>query len=269
VKSYVINLDSDRDRLAKIEQEFATAGMAFERVTAIYGADLPDRLAPYFLDADGNYAPYLTAGEVGCYASHLSVWRRMLLEEDRCALICEDDVRLAPQFRELIDLIIAKAAPGWDLIRLSSPTKRAAHTVTELTPRYSMVRYTKIPASAAGYLLSKAGAKKLLIPMRRTRPVDMDCGRPWEFNLDAYGVLPTPVLQDDLGVIPGLRPASSIDKAGKRDQIRRPRGFTGIAGRFFTWHRINRLRYNLRTIGLRRLIRIRIEHQIRRLSSLR
>ena len=97
----------------------------------------------------------------------------------------------------------------------------------------------------------------------------MDCGRPREFNLDAYGVLPTPVLQDDLGVIPGLRPASSIDKAGKRDQIRRPRGFTGIAGRFFTWHRINRLRYNLRTIGLRRLIRIRIEHQIRRLSSLR
>jgi GR25 family glycosyltransferase involved in LPS biosynthesis len=192
----------------------------------------------------------------------------MLLEEDRCALICEDDVRLAPHFRELIDLIIANAPPDWDVIRLSSPTKRATHTVTEVIPPYSMVRYTKIPASTAGYLLSKAGAKKLLMPMRRTRPVDMDCGRPWEFNLDAYGVLPTPVLQDDLGVVPGLRPASSIDKAGKRDQIRRPRGFTGIAARFFTTHRINRLRYNVRTIGLRRLMRIRAEHQIKRLLDL-
>jgi len=268
VKSYIINLDSDEDRLAKIEQEFAIAGMAFERVPAIHGADLPDRIAPYFLDAHGNHAADLTAGEVGCYASHLSVWRRMLLEEDRYALICEDDIRLVPNFRELIDLIIAKAPPGWDLIRLSSPTKRATHTVTEVTPPYCMVRYTKIPASAAGYLLSKAGAQKLLIPTRRTRPVDMDCGRPWEFDIDAYGVLPTSVLQDDLGVIPGRRPASSIDKAGKRDQIRRPRGFTGIAARFFTRHRVNRLRYNLRTIGLRRLIRIRTEHQIKRLFGL-
>jgi GR25 family glycosyltransferase involved in LPS biosynthesis len=35
VKSLVINLDSDTDRLAKVEQEFAAAGMAFERVPAI------------------------------------------------------------------------------------------------------------------------------------------------------------------------------------------------------------------------------------------
>jgi glycosyl transferase family 25 len=135
---------------------FAAAGMAFERVPAIYGADVPERIAPYFLDANGNYAPYLTAGEVGCYASHLLVARRMLLVEDRCALICEDDVRLAPHFLEMIDLIVAKAPLGWDLIRLSSPTRRATHAVTELTPPYSIVSYTKIPASAAG-LLAKQG----------------------------------------------------------------------------------------------------------------
>ena len=156
VKSYVINLDRDKDRLAKVEQEFAAAGMAFERVPAINGADLPDRIAPYFLDADGNYAPHLTAGEIGCYASHLSVWHRVLLEEDRCALICEDDVRLVPQFREVIDLIIAKAPPGWDLIRLSSPTERAKYRFAEVSPYYSIVRYTKIPASAAGYLLTRS-----------------------------------------------------------------------------------------------------------------
>jgi GR25 family glycosyltransferase involved in LPS biosynthesis len=47
VKSLVINLDSDTDRLAKVEQEFAAAGMAFERVPAIYGTDLPDDIEPY------------------------------------------------------------------------------------------------------------------------------------------------------------------------------------------------------------------------------
>ena len=265
VKSYVINLDRDKDRLAKVEQEFAAAGMAFKRVPAINGADLPDRIAPYFLDADGNYAPHLTAGEIGCYASHLSVWHRVLLEEDRCALICEDDVRLVPQFREVIDLIIAKAPPGWDLIRLSSPTERAKYRFAEVSPYYSIVRYTKIPASAAGYLLSKVGAMKLLVVTRRTRPVDLDCGCPWEFNLDTYGVLPTPVLVDDLRIPSGQRPSSSIERAGVRKQIRRPRGFTGTGPRFFTMHRINRLRYNLRTIGPLRLMGIRAEHQITRL----
>ena len=77
-----------------------------------YVALISQIISQYFLHAHGNYAPDLAAGEVGCYASHLSVWRRMLLEDDCCALICEDDVRLVPNFRELIDLNIAKAPPG-------------------------------------------------------------------------------------------------------------------------------------------------------------
>ena len=46
MKSYVINLDSDKDRLTKVEQEFAAAGMPFERASAIYGSDLPDDIEP-------------------------------------------------------------------------------------------------------------------------------------------------------------------------------------------------------------------------------
>jgi hypothetical protein len=45
--------------------------MAFERVPAIYGADVRERIAPYFLDANGNYAPYLTAGRLLSERPHI------------------------------------------------------------------------------------------------------------------------------------------------------------------------------------------------------
>jgi glycosyl transferase family 25 len=77
IPAIVINLDRSLDRLAHIKAEFARAGMAFERFSAVDGCELPAGVKPYFCDATGRLVSPLTAGEIGCYASHLAIWQRI------------------------------------------------------------------------------------------------------------------------------------------------------------------------------------------------
>jgi hypothetical protein len=48
---------------------------------------------------------------------------------------------------------------------------------------------------AGAYIISRAGAKKLLQPGLRCYGVDADLRRPWLFALDHYGVHPAPIIQ--------------------------------------------------------------------------
>src|SRR5262245_24575082 len=70
-KVYLINLDTDHERLARMAAILGNLEMSYERVPAIRGFDFPDWLIPYFLNEHGRIGSKLGAGEIGCYASHL------------------------------------------------------------------------------------------------------------------------------------------------------------------------------------------------------
>jgi glycosyl transferase, family 25 len=253
MRVYVINLDKDGGRLARMQREFAKVGLAYQRVPGILGADLPADLAPYFTTDTGKLTPTLTAGEIGCYAAHMRAWKLIAAGEAPHALVFEDDVSLDPDFVRVAERAAAWAPPGWDLIRLSSPTKRPVHRICPLTSKHALVHYLKSPVLAGAYLLSREGARKLLKPELRVRPNDLDFARPWLWDLDAYGVLPAPAIQDDFTKLPGQ---SSIDAVEKRHLARRAHGFSGMPSRIFGRDRLQRLRYNVRTIGFRTTARI-------------
>jgi len=214
MRAVLINLDRSQDRLAAMTQEFARAGLAFDRFPAVDGINLPGNVSPFFCDASGAVISPLRVGEIGCYASHLAIWQRIAAGEyGPAALVCEDDMRLPNGFAAFLAALLEAAPVGWDLIRLSPRTKRAVVPVGRITGEYCLVRYSHQPASAAAYLLSQDGARKLLVPGVRIRPVDQDFRRPWAFGLQSFGVWPA---------IPeghGLR--SVIDDMGGRFRLTR------------------------------------------------
>jgi glycosyl transferase family 25 len=240
----VINLDRDKARLERIAAEFARCGMAFERFAAVEGLAVPTGLRQYFFCADGRPAPSLTKGEIGCYASHLALWRRVVSGQyPAVTLVCEDDIRLPEDFRDLLDATLTRAPEGWDIIRLSAPTRRLTWPIRTISDDHRLVRYSKVPSLLGAYLVSQAGAKKLLKAGLRTRPVDLDMARTWETDLSLYGVEPAPVHQP-------TRNSSSIDAVEQRRYARRARGLLGIRSRLFGRERFQRTWHNARTVGL-------------------
>ena len=92
---------------------------------------------------------------------------------------------------------------------------------------------------AGAYLVSRAGAAKLLRPIVRHHPIDWDLGRPWRFGVDAYGVHPAPIRPVDI--------PSVVDAMGGRAQ--NLEGYPNLLR--FSANKLRRQLYNLRTMGVR------------------
>jgi hypothetical protein len=58
-----------------------------------------------------------------------------------------------------------------------------------------LVRYSRLPKRTGAQLVSLAGARKILQPGLRVRPIDADLRYGWQFGLDSYGIFPVVVEQ--------------------------------------------------------------------------
>ena len=98
---YVINLARRKERMAFMERQFASLGLAFERIDAVDG----ERLTPVerqkaisgfrWWCAKGYKA---RAGEIGCALSHRMALAKIVEAGLPCACIMEDDVTLGEGF---------------------------------------------------------------------------------------------------------------------------------------------------------------------------
>ncbi|MBS0238117.1 MAG: glycosyltransferase family 25 protein [Proteobacteria bacterium] len=186
---FLINLDRSPDRLAFMTSQANSIGFNFERLKGVEGCAVPEWLAN---DFEG--ATTITAGQIGCYASHLVAAKTIVDRNLPYAVILEDDATLSPDFLECA-ANAPKAINGpWDYIHLSAKPKRSVISVAPVKNRL-LVRFTYLPFNLAAYVLSNSGARKMLAPGPRTRPVDIDVWYGWERNLVIYGVHPAPAKQ--------------------------------------------------------------------------
>lgn len=237
---FVINLDRDRDRLTRMIAEGERVGLTFERFAAVDGRRLEADLRDEFFDGDTPHEPAFTAGEIGCYASHLRIYRLLEGRDAECALVLEDDVRLADDLVATIEAAI-KATPDWDIIRLSNATKSVFKPVAPLGNGRELVQYWTVPNGTGAYLINRTGAIKLLESVdKRTLPIDEDLRRPWRFGLNTYGVLPPPIDPDVLNV-------SQIDLMGRDRKLSARARFKEAA----PWRDMSlQWRYRLETFGV-------------------
>jgi glycosyl transferase family 25 len=150
---------------------------------------VPPAFVRYFFEGDRLHSK-LTPGEVGCYASHLKALSVVVERGIAYALILEDDALLTRDLTQTIDNILANVPEDWDMVYLCRDPEHAVKPVACLKQSRTLVRYSRVPATMTGYLISRAGAEKFLVPLKRYWPFDTDIRQPWRFRLEIYGVVP-------------------------------------------------------------------------------
>lgn len=216
-KVFLINLDSSTERFMFMDEQLKKLGIEYQRVSAVYGKDLPDTDIAKVYDSQINLQKYdkkLSLGEIGCYLSHIKCWQMILEQQLDYALILEDDSILDPELLKVM-LHIKNLSANWDYIKLCHGRKQKGIVKsTVLDERFSLSTCLKLPSSTRGQFVSQAGAHKLLcsaFPI--SRPVDIDIQYWYEKQLRCFVVRPFPVIGTDLD--------SEINRQGRRVNVQR------------------------------------------------
>lgn len=192
---YVINLDRDAERLESVRGNLASLGLAFERLPAVVGKEVPDweQLVDLPAYAWRNRLDAPRAGEVGCYLSHLKVLETFLRTDAPWCVVLEDDVEVLPACVDVLRSLSEKN--DWDLVKLFNfhsgmPVRKRA-----LGPDHHLVVHLVRTTSSAAYVVNRRAAETLLKSMRPiSEQVDHALDRPWETGLRVRGVRPMPVV---------------------------------------------------------------------------
>lgn len=195
---YVINLARSQDRRARMEAQFHKLGIKDYTIwPAVEGAQLSLKTCAAY---DGKtrrlfFGCDLTASEVGCLLSHRSVYEHMVAQGLDAALVLEDDCVLSDDFVDVVSAVMALPV-GWEMVRFISRKKvdKQSLPVAQFFKDYMLTRIRGYPGGAYAYLLSNAGAKKLLHKMHKNWvPVDTLHGQVLRTRIRSFGVTPSPV----------------------------------------------------------------------------
>ena len=203
-----INLDKDSERRTRIEGQLAHLGLPGERLPAVWWKHLPPAEQSLLYSAERNHGLYyqpLVDGEKGCYASHIQAWRQLLASDAPALVVLEDDVRLRPQFADVVNAIAALQEP-WDMVKLLGRDREKVRSQRPLVPGTALVEYSRVPSMTAGYVVSRAGAAKLLAHRQPFgRPIDVDLRFWWECDqLRILGVSPSAIALDDTSEVSSI-----------------------------------------------------------------
>lgn len=207
--------------------QFAQMGLTASRLPAVWWADLSAaEQRRYFCapHSHGRYFKPLSNGEKGCYASHLRSWQQLLDSDAPAMVVFEDDVRLLPQLPQALAAIEALSADGsWDMIKLyGREPEKIANQGPLVEGALQLISYQRVPSFAAGYVISRSGARKMLetrVPF--DRPVDVDIRFWFENDLRVYGVYPSVIALDDTSEVSSIW----VQKEAPADLAQRLRKF--------------------------------------------
>jgi glycosyl transferase family 25 len=221
MKTFLINLDRNPERLHHMARLLLRAGLTYERIAAIDGKTLTDAETI-------SASPALSRGEIGCLLSHRLAWRMIADGPDPYGAVLEDDIHLSPD--------LAKFLSGWnwipgdaDVVKLETSGNRVfvAHDHRAIHAGHRLIRLGSTHPGTAAYVISAGTARRML---ERTasiaRPVDavlFELPDGEASGLVVYQVDPALCIQDDFlrgAKTPGLRSTIQDD----RRAIRRSRG---------------------------------------------
>jgi len=202
----VINLARSRDRRELIEANFARLGLGFEffaGIDAWRGEHVS--LSQYDGSAvrSGLHRP-LSAGEIGCFASHYLLWKRCM-ESREPLVILEDDVVIDDGFVRALETAI-DLLPAFPLVRLGITREGAGTKPILLLPSdFELVSLASDTCGAQCYILSDVGAKALFEAAAVwCMPVDIYLNRPLIHGISDNGLRPYFVRHADQAAYPSV-----------------------------------------------------------------
>ncbi|MGI4775321.1 MAG: glycosyltransferase family 25 protein [Janthinobacterium lividum] len=197
--SYLVNLDRSEGRRKYVMPSVKALAYPVQIVSAVDGKYLSDDEINQTTDIDAyehssNYYP--SKGTIGCYLSHIKVWREFLNSDYKFAVIFEDDVSFDPvKLKSVIEQLQANAE-YWDINSFEISHRGNPLTLKKLVDNYKLVVYSYKVSHSGAYIINRKAAKQLLeksLPIRM--PVDHYFTRSWELDLKFTGVEPRLVHQ--------------------------------------------------------------------------
>jgi len=168
MQKHFINLTRVPERADFIAQEAARIGLAdvqfFPAVDA--QGQLPKDISPYYTPNSWKAYWELSATEVAVFESHRLLWEKCALENTDAYFICEDDILMSEALpATLIEL--SKHTSKFDLIHVDSTNVEYRYGKTENWADVIVAPILQPLSSAAAYVVSPSGAKKLAAVARR------------------------------------------------------------------------------------------------------
>lgn len=200
---WVVNLDKSVERWRKSSEELESNGIVAERFSATLGKAMTDAELEENATFGARY--FCTPGMIGCFMSHLRIWRRVVEEGHPAVVALEDDVVvLHSDFNSRLQTLLKELPDDWDvcllgavgcicsdkepfymkLYGLITGGGRASPGKTRSISPNLFVPYR--PAGTHAYMVSQKGAAKLakLLPKARYH-VDLAAWSLKELNLYA------------------------------------------------------------------------------------
>lgn len=131
---YLINLKRRIDRLVEFDKNYENSDMkniSYKTVEAVDGSTIDVDQIPLSevaktelqqVETTGFRQKHyqLTKGAIGCYLSHVKVWRSIINDEIGTALVFEDDAKVPPNMRSIVRyaLTYPSIPNDWDIILL-------------------------------------------------------------------------------------------------------------------------------------------------------
>lgn len=201
---YVINLARSVDRRFAMSEKLAGSKATVEFVDAVQGQTVDRALYPM--------AHGLSDGEVGCYLSHVAVWRLLLDSGRESALVLEDDVVCNKNLDDLCDAF-SRLPFEVDLIRVSSLKKAKGMDAWRLGSHRLLIADMH-PSGSQGYWLSRQGAAKLLAGIDApSQELDKALDRCWQLAMQAF-LLDPPVVREEPGAVSMIAKRSNRKRPG-------------------------------------------------------
>lgn len=170
---YVISLETAVARGQHIEKEFGQQSIKF----SFFDALTPELAKPLAEKMNLRvHSDFLTYGELACFMSHVSIWKKMVNEQIPYVAIFEDDVYLGENSSELLnhtdwiksDWDIIKTEAFADKVLLGSVEAKVANENRKI------VALRGPNLGTAGYILSLRGAQKYLEYISQIQLIPLD-----------------------------------------------------------------------------------------------
>ena len=158
------------------EEEFRKAGLDFNIIEAIDGKELK---LPHDNFSSIKYSllhgKKSNLGELGCYLSHLKVLKTFIESEENYALVCEDDIKIDSEIKEIVDKAL-NSDIDFDLLRLSggsnpSIEKGIPVKLRQLTDKYHLALNFGFKSGTGSYLINRKAAEAILKKLKVTAPI--------------------------------------------------------------------------------------------------
>jgi glycosyl transferase family 25 len=160
MKAYVINLDRDPERMARIIEQGKQIGIDWRRVPAVDKLD-GEIAARASRAIPGLLGFTMSAGAIACFESHRKVWRLIVDSGESHGAVFEDDVVCSKDLPAFLST--EWIPPDCHVMKLETFLERA--TISAKSDDFlgrRIVRLYGRHLGTSGYIISRGAAERLL-----------------------------------------------------------------------------------------------------------